>query len=296
MADVTLRQLQYFVAIVDSGSVTAAAEREHVSQGALSMAVSSLERSLETDLLIRSKSKKVVPTRAGLDFASHARQVLDDVDEAVELLTDSSGELRGTLKVGCSFTLSPRLLPELVSRFAADHPGVEILFNEGTPGEIQDEVRSGRLDLGLVYRWQSDTSMRQELLSDVRLHAVLPADPRYSSLESIEVADFIGLGAILLDVPPTAEVLERQLRESGHDPWIRFRTSNIQTIFSLVARGFGFSLVNSVPATTETFDGRNVCFVPVSDLPHDNAIVAVTAGQHRMPRRVRVAIDALAGV
>lgn len=296
MADVTLRQMQYFVAVVDAGSVTAAAAAAHVSQAALSMSVAQLERALGVDLLIRSRSRRVVPTRRGLLFAAHARRVIEGVDEAVEVVADGAGELTGTLRVGCSFTLSPRLIPELVERFDRSHPRVEVDFHEGSPGEIQEEVRTGRLDMALLYSQQADPALRQDLLAKVRLHAVLPTSHPLARRDAVEIADIVGEDAIFLSVPPTVERLTAQLRAAGHEPRIRYTSGNIQTILSLVARGYGYSLVNSPPATDETFDGRRVVFPPLRGLAESNAIVAVTAGQHRVPRRVRAAIDALVGV
>lgn len=296
MADVTLRQMQYFVAVVDRGSVTAAARAEHVSQAALSMAVAQLEKTLHADLLIRTRSKRVVPTPQGRVFAAHARRVLDGVGEALDSVAESGGELTGTLRVGCSFTLSPRLIPELIARFDGEHPGVEVEFTEGSPSHVQDEVRMGRLDVALVYRQQADPDMPQTHLADVRLHLVIPAEHPLAQRRHVAVAEFIDMDAILLNVPPTVERLVSMLRSVGHEPRIRHTSANIQTIFSLVARGYGYSLVNSPPATNDTYDGRRLSFVPLSDNVPPNAIVAVTAGQRRMPRRVHAAIDALTGV
>lgn len=296
MQDVTLRQMQYFVAVVDRGSVTAAARAEHLSQAALSMAIAQLEKALDVDLLIRTRSKRVVPTSQGRLFAAHARRVLDGVGEALDSVAESGGLVSGTLRVGCSFTLSPRLIPELITRFDRDYPGVAVEFTEGSPPDMQEEVRMGRLDAALVYRQQADADLQQTHLADVRLHLVIPAEHPLATRDDVAVAEFIGMDAILLNVPPTVERLVSMLRSVGHDPRIRHTSSNIQTIFSLVARGYGYSLVNSPPATNDTYDGRRLSFVPLSDPIPTNAIVAVTAGQRRMPRRVRAAIDVLTGV
>ncbi|WP_105566127.1 LysR family transcriptional regulator [Microbacterium halophytorum] len=296
MPDVTLRQLQYFVAVVDTGSVTAAAEAEHVSQAALSMSVAQLESNLGVDLLIRPRSRKVVPTLHGVQFAAHARRVLDSVEEAIEAVREGTGELAGNLRVGCSFTLSPRLIPELLHRMSRDHPLVRVDFTEGGPNEIQEEVRTGRLDLALLYSQQADPGLRWETLSSVQLHLVVPEDHVLASRESVSVEDFIGMDAVFLNIPPTRERLLEQLRTTGHEPTVRFTSGNMQTILSLVARGYGYSLVNSPPQTGDTFDGRKVAYVPIHGLAESNAIVGVTAGQHRLSRRARAALDALKGV
>ncbi|WP_344780971.1 LysR family transcriptional regulator [Microbacterium kribbense] len=296
MQDVTLRQMQYFVAVVDHGSVTAAAKAQHISQGALSTAVGQLEKALDADLLIRTRSKRVVPTPHGYLFAAHARRVLDSVGEALDVVADSVSTLTGVLRVGCSFTLSPRLMPELISRFDREYPDVEVDFSEGSAHDIQEQVRLGRLDLGLVYSLQADDDLRQDHLADVRLHLAVPAAHPLAARASVDVADFIDQDAILLNVPPTVERLTEQLRATGHTPRIRYTSGNIQTIYSLVARGYGYSLINSPPATNDTYDGLEVRFVPIRDTVETNSIVAVTAGHHPAPRRVRAAIEVLTGI
>ncbi|UUT34649.1 LysR family transcriptional regulator [Microbacterium elymi] len=221
MHDVTLRQLQYFVAVVDHGSVTAAAKAQHISQAALSMAVAQLENTLEADLLIRTRSKRVVPTPRGYLFAAHARRVLDTVGEALDVVADSVTALTGTLRIGSSFTLSPRLIPELITRFDREHPQVTVEFVEGSAHDIQEEVRMGRLDLCLVYSQQADDDLRQDHLADVRLHLVLPAEHPLAARTEVDVADFIELDAILLSVPPTIERLIEQAaggRRRAADP------------------------------------------------------------------------------
>lgn len=296
MTDVTLRQLQYFVAVVDHGSMTAAARAEHVSQAALSMAVAQLEKTIDIDLLIRTKSKRVVPTPQGHVFAAHARRVLAGVGDALDSVAEASAALTGTLRVGCSFTLSPRLIPELITRFDRDHPGVDIAFVEGPPADMQDEVRQGRLDVAFVYAQQAGDDLPQTHVSDVRLHLAIPAEHPLAQRTEVAVAEFIDMDAILLNVPPTIERLVSMLRAMGYEPRVRHASANMQTILSLVARGYGYSLLNSPPATNDTYDGRRLSFVPLRDVQPPNAIVAVTAGQRRMPRRVRAAIDVLTGV
>src|SRR3954447_16536738 len=107
MSEITLRQLQYYVSVIDHGSVTAAAVSCHISQAAASMAVGELEKAVGAHLLIRTRSKKVVPTPAGIEFAAHARAILERVSEASDAVAESLVEMRGLLRIGCSHTLSP---------------------------------------------------------------------------------------------------------------------------------------------------------------------------------------------
>ncbi|GAB2475632.1 LysR family transcriptional regulator [Promicromonospora xylanilytica] len=293
MSEITLRQMQYFVAAVDHGSVTAAAEASHVSQGAASMAIAQLEKALGADLFVRSASRRVVPTPAGVEFARHARGVLDRVGEAREIVAESMSAMSGPLRVGCSHTLSPRLVPPLVARFDSEHPAVDVSFSEDDPAAVQESIRRGAIDLGLVYGRQADDDLAQVHLADVVLHAALPAGHPLAARESVSFADLAHEPAILLNIPPTIERLTETLRSAGVRPTIRWTSSNIDTIYSMVSRGLGYSLINSPPAHGRTYEDNLIVFRPIAGTESINTIVAVLSPGRHVPRRVQAALDLL---
>ncbi|MFC9934720.1 LysR family transcriptional regulator [Glutamicibacter sp. NPDC127525] len=293
MAELTLRQFQYFVAVVDHGSVTAAAAACHISQAAASMAIAQLEKSLGADLLIRSRSRKLLPTAAGTEFARHARSVLERVAEAELAVSESVEQMRGALRVGCSPTLAPRLVPPLAQYFTQRHPLVDLRISEGAPGPIQDAVRQGKLDLAFGYAWQTDEDLRSEHVVDVHLQIMLPAGHRFAGRDSLRLAEIVEEPAVILDVPPTAERLTALVQSHGLELDIRWRSTSMENIRSLVGRGLGYSFANSVPATGTTYDGLEVVYVPVADAMEQNSVVAVLPAGHTMPRRVAAALELL---
>ena len=293
MSEVTLRQLQYFVSVVDHGSVTAAAAACHISQAAASMAVGQLEKAVGADLLIRTRSKKVVPTPAGAEFATHARAILERVAEASDAVSESLAEMRGPLRIGCSHTLSPRLVPPLVDHLVSSHPLVDVGFKDAAPSDLQEDVRNGRLDVALVYEQQAEEDVHRVPLATVRLHVMLSAGHALAGRTSVRLAEIAEETAILLDIPPTVERLTAVMRSAGVEPRIRWTSSNMETIRSMVARGLGYSFVNSPPATGTTYEGGAVVFIPVADQTAANRIVAVLPPGQRVPRRVQAAIDFL---
>ncbi|HRO94987.1 LysR substrate-binding domain-containing protein [Citricoccus sp.] len=293
MPEVTLRQMRYFVAIVDLGSVTAAAAACHVSQGAASMAVADLEKAVGVTLLVRSRSRKVAPTAAGVEFAAHARTVLEQVEEAQEAVRDQGGAIRGLLRVGVSLTMSPRVVPPLIEHFTTEHPLVELSFVEGAPDALQEQLRAGRLDLALLYSWQTDPDLEQIQIASVRLHVMLPAGHRLADQDSVWLRDIVDEPAVLLDVPPTAERMITTVESAGLAIQVGWRSANMDTIRTIVGRGLGYSFANSIPATGATFDGHKVVYKPVADKTPANAIMAVVPAGQKLPRRVKVAINAL---
>ncbi|MFW0794236.1 LysR family transcriptional regulator [Gordonia sp. CPCC 205515] len=297
MNDVTLRQMEYFIAVLDHGSVSAGAAAVHVSQATVSAALAQLEKSLGAVLLARGPARRARPTAAGEEFAARARTILSAVDDAVDAVDESSADLRGPLSVGCLHTASPRMLPGLVAHFEEHWPHVELRLVEETSRRLQDLVAAGRLDVAMVYTRQLE---RQDLithrLGSVALHAVLAADSPLARQETVSMADLVRLPAILLDTPPVADLLVERIRRHGLDVDVRWRSSSAETIRSLVARGLGFSLVNAVPhPSTRTFEGLEVVHVPVAD-EVDNPAIAVTMGNRSRSRRIAEAITTLRAI
>ncbi len=290
MADFTLRQLEYFVAAIETGSITAAAERCHASQGAASMAIGQLEKAAGAPLLVRGGSRAVVPTPAGQEFLVHARDILDRVEEARDAVSESLDALRGILRVGVSTTLSPRLVPILAAHFTAEHPQVDLQLIEGTPHELQDQVLGGRINLALLYGLQADEDLTITEVAPVQLHLILPAGHRLAGERSVWLRDVVEEPAILLDVPPTADRMTAIVESVGLALEVRWRSANMDTIRSLVAAGLGFSFANSIPATGAAYSGGSVVYRPVADAIPRNCIVAATL-PGRVPRRVQAAID-----
>lgn len=293
MAELTLRQLQYFVAVVDLGSVTAAAAACHISQAAASMAIGQLEKSLGVDLLIRSQSRRLSPTAAGTEFAAHARAVLERLVEAEAAVSDSVEQMRGALRIGCSPTLAPRLVPPLAQYFTEQHPLVDLRVTEGAPGPIHDDVRQGKLDMAFGYAWQADDDLRCEHIVDVHLQVMLAAGHRLAGRKSVRLAEIVPEPAVILDVPPTEQRLTALVQSVGLELDIRWRSTSMESIRSLVGRGLGYSFSNSVPATGTTYDGLEVVYVPVADAMPQNSVVAMLPAGHAMPRRVAAALDLL---
>ncbi|MDZ4232234.1 MAG: LysR family transcriptional regulator, partial [Dietzia sp.] len=103
----SLRQLGYLVAVADAGSMTAAAETEHVSQAAISMGIHDLETRLGVQLLTRRPGHGVSFTEAGQSVLDDARRVLDATTDLLSSAKAPGEELRGELKLGCFTTLTP---------------------------------------------------------------------------------------------------------------------------------------------------------------------------------------------
>ena len=145
----SLRQLEYFVALVDTGSFKAAAEHCGISQPSLSVQLATLEKRLGQRLVERTRAG-VVPTVAGRDVCDRARSILDAAQSLVNRFDLPRNGLSGTIRFGASGTLGPYLLPHVIARLHARHPDLQLFIREAAPEALMSGLSRGDYDMILV--------------------------------------------------------------------------------------------------------------------------------------------------
>jgi len=148
-----LHLLRVFFAVANEESFSAAARRLHISQPAVSKAVSELERQLGTDLLIRTggrADKRLALTDAGSSLYEHARGIFALEQAALEDMSARTGLQRGRLIIGASTTMASYWLPPYLASFARDHPAIELRVVVGNTHTIVQELLDCHLAMALV--------------------------------------------------------------------------------------------------------------------------------------------------
>jgi DNA-binding transcriptional LysR family regulator len=141
-----LRDLGYFVAIVEQGSITRAARVLGISQPALTKSLRRLEALLKAKLLER-KPHGVAPTPVGAVFAQYAGAIQRDVERALEEIASLRGGTSGRIVVGAGPTMLQHLLPEATARLLAERPGISVHAVAGLNDALLKSLRNGELDL-----------------------------------------------------------------------------------------------------------------------------------------------------
>jgi LysR family nitrogen assimilation transcriptional regulator len=145
------RRLLSFVKIVDTGSLTRAADILHIAQPALSQQVSALEVQFKQRLLIRSK-RGVVPTEAGKALYRHAQLILRQVEQAHADIGTSGNTMVGSVSVGLApYSIGATLALGLLQAVRARYPSIVLHINENFGGVISEMVMTGRMDMALIY-------------------------------------------------------------------------------------------------------------------------------------------------
>ncbi|WGW11414.1 LysR family transcriptional regulator [Saxibacter everestensis] len=264
MSRFTLRQLSYFVAVAETGAISAASDKLHVSQSAVSAAVTELERILKVQLTVRRKAHGVTLTPAGTFLYSRAPGLLDAAEE-LELSTSSGGtELAGPLVVGCYRTVAPTILPVLLEGFAADHPKVQLDFVEAAQDVLQDRLFGGELDLAVVYDMDLRPGLHSVELFKAPIHVLLPREHRLADRAEVSLPELAEDPLILLDAPPSSSHTMSLFEQANVVPNIRYRTTDFELTRSLVGRKLGYSILVQRPALDTSYEGLPFHVKPIT--------------------------------
>ena len=143
------KDLRYFTAIAESGSMTAAAKSLHVSQPTLTVAMQNLEEQLKTQLFVRERSG-VRLTATGEELLEHTREILRLLEVAEQRVRNLETEDQGTFVIGSNESLGAYFLPDFLARFLRDHPGIELRLSNESSALVRDSVIERRVHFGVV--------------------------------------------------------------------------------------------------------------------------------------------------
>ncbi|MEV4128083.1 LysR substrate-binding domain-containing protein [Nocardia sp. NPDC049707] len=265
--------MEFFVAVVEEGSVTEAAKRLRVSPGGVSLALSQLEGTLKVQLTLRHRGRGAAVTPAGRWVYNEAKSVLTGAEGITNVAEALRGTLIGPLRIGCFSTLSPWLFPRIAAHFTNEYPGVDLRLAEGTSVELQRDLREGNLDVALLYANHLQAGIDGVEIVPVRLQLALAPTHRLAHLKEIPLRELENEDAILLGVQPSIGHVEDLMTAAGMKPNVKWRSTNVETIRSMVARGLGYTIIMGRPYGDYTYDGFPIAYRRIADEVPENAVV-----------------------
>src|SRR6202165_904551 len=239
-----LRHLRYFVAVVEEGSLTTAAEfRLHTSQPSLSRQIRDLEYQVGAELLSRSVHG-VELTAAGKAFLDHARLALAQVDAAVEAARRAALPARKTFAIGFQTGHEINWLPRTMHLLRAQLKNTQATTSSDYSPDLAEALVRGRLDVAFL-RAEPTFDLCYEVVDHEPLIVVTPSDDRLTSREAIHPRELVG--EIFIGGSNKATVLravtEDYLRRSGLDIKLDHGVDNMAMAMSLVASTRGLALM-----------------------------------------------------
>jgi DNA-binding transcriptional LysR family regulator len=262
-----------------------AAERHHISQSAVSLAISDLERALGVQLFMRRTSRGIALTGAARQVLPEVRRLLAQVGEVQSTARSLGQSVSGDLVLGCYPTLTPFLLPEILGRFHAQHPAVEVRLFEGSVAEMIDRLLDGTCEMALMYDLGIRPEIATTVLYSVRPYVLLSADHQLAAPEPISLRELRDEPMIMLDMPPSAATFLDVLAAGGVEPKVRFASTSFESVRSLVATGAGYSLLLQRPSPQATYSGPALVYREIADDVPTVDVVLAHAQKARLTRR-----------
>lgn len=281
----TLRQLRYFCAVAEAGSIAAASQSLGISQPAISAAIGQLEEAAGTTFFLRHPAQGLAPTEAGRTFLAGARALLEHAGELGEAARSLGEGVAGSLSLGCFSTLAPVYLSRLAKTFRAAQPGIKLHFREGSTDRLQEDLLGGAVELALLYDLDLDGRLAVTRLSELPPYVLLAADHPLAGRDSIGLAELSELPMVLLDLPHSREYFRSLFLARGLEPRVAQRTASYELLRALVGNGFGYALLNVRPVSQRAYDGSRLVMRPLDDAPSGLPLVLARVAAARPTRR-----------
>ncbi len=277
-----LIDLRLFVNVIEAGSITAGAERSHLSLASASERIRGMEGNVNAPLLVRER-RGVHPTEAGHTVLRHARMMLQQMQQLQSEISDFGEGLAGHVHLLSNTSTLSEHLPKPLASFLAEHPRISVHIEDRTSQQIADALRAGTAQLGIA----SDHVDLQGLVTVPfcadPLVLIVPRGHPLADEKSVTLQDVVDLEFIGLTNDNSLQImLARQAQLLGKRQRFRARLNHLEAVCQLVGLGIGVSIIPRIAAQrharalkvksiplTDTWANRHmlICFREFEALP-----------------------------
>ncbi|GAB4320123.1 MAG: LysR substrate-binding domain-containing protein [Candidatus Sumerlaeia bacterium] len=261
-SSISLRQLQFLVALAEHGHFGRAARACHVTQPALSEQIRRLEDALGVTLVDRSRRGAAL-TEIGRLTADRARVILRQTADLVEAAHHSREMFALPIRLGVIPTVAPYYLPGILPRLRREHPRLQLFLREDLTARLLDQLHEGRLDLALLALPVRDEGLQIEELMSEDFVFVAPPGTRWNRRKRISTDDLAGQDILLLEeghclrdqaleICGPAQAVEQQ----------QFRAASLGTLVQMVANGLGATLLPQMALGVEVRRSDRLIVLP----------------------------------
>lgn len=286
----TLRQLECFLAVAESGSIARAAIALNASDSAVSDAITALERALDAELIRRRRSRGATLTSDGITIVPIARRILT---EGAELSASVGRELSavvGPVRIGVLATLASVILPRLIVAAQREYPGIRIEYRTGDLESLLAAADRGELDLVASF----DTGMPPEYprlaITDTQAMLVVAADHPLARRDSVSLTEVADEPMVMLDIVASRTHTLELMSSQGITPRIAHRTPDYELCRALVGRGLGYTLLMRRNLPPDTWDGTRLAYLTLDPPPRTSEVLMVWP-QNPIPPRVAAVLS-----
>ncbi len=255
----TLRQLRYFVAVAEHGSVSAGAQCLSISQSTVTESIKDLEADLGVTLFERH-SKGLRITHRGHQFLRHATSILAQVAGARGVFEDESQSAQGQLHLGLTSLVSGYVISDLLAKYKRANPKVEITAIEESGEYLEHLLIGGEMDVAVMMtsKMTERSGLHAETLDVSPYRLWMPIGHRLARQNSIALADLRDEPLIMLNIDEMEQETVKLLSVLGTRPKVAFSTRSVEAVRSLVATGAGVALLPDLVYRPWSLEGDRI--------------------------------------
>ena len=270
-----IKQLRYFVAVVEAKSFSRAAQKLHVAQPALSLHVRNMESELGTELLLRMP-QGVAPTEAGVILLQRARDIIADFESAKLAVHEHASDPAGEVHLGLPGTIAELLAVPLIVRTRERYPRIRLKIAEAMSGFVLEWLQEARIDLGVLYLPIYERGLRSVPIADEQLYLFTPRDFEHGDLPPEGTAlDFATIAELPLILPGESHGLRTLINSEIENLGLELSTvidvNSYKAIKTLVNHGEGASILPANAIREDVEAGKFRCWA-INDPPFGRTV------------------------
>ncbi|MGU3492982.1 LysR family transcriptional regulator [Xanthobacteraceae bacterium A53D] len=269
LPDLDLRQLAYFVAIADAGTISSAARRVGIAQPSLSEVLAGMERTLGVQLFVRN-TRGVQLTDAGVTLARYSRDILRSVELALDEVRHMGGEARGHVAIGLPPSVALMLSVPLAETVRQELPLIKLRIAESMSGDVLDWITNDRIDMGVIYEGLDHTKLDSRMIMSEELFLVSAPDNWPDTVVTDGIAnapvEFRDLGKLPLVLPSRQhglrDMIERYAKAEGTQLDVVLEIDALRHIVAMVSRASAYTILSQAAVIDEVRTGELI-LVPI---------------------------------
>lgn len=283
-----------FCDLVEMQSFSLAAERNFVTQSAVSQQVRALEDRFERKLLERVRGRREIKlTPEGEVFYRECKNVLDAYGQMLENMNSAVGRVSGTVKVATVYSVGLHELPPKVREFMSRFPSIKIDLEYSRTTRVVRDVLKGVVDLGVVAFPEPRKGLTVVPMASDRLVLITAPDHELAEKESIEVKRLKGQDFVLFERDiPTRKATDKILRSYGVSVQKVAEFDNIETIKRAVEVGFGIAIV-PYPSVVDEEDNGQLSVVKFREKEWSRPVAVIHRGDRDLSLAARKFVELL---
>lgn len=268
--DLSIRQLQYIVAVADTLGFHKAAEQCGVSQPTLSSQIQKLEDVLGVQIFERNR-QRVLVTKAGQGVLTHARRILVDLDDLLTTVAATAEPFAGTLRVAVIPTIAPYLLPFVTPAIAERWPKLRLALVEEKTEDLLASLRAGTIDAGLLALVDGMEDLAHANVIEDPFVAAVPRTHPLAKKKSIALSDLDEEAVLLLEDGHCLRTQALALCKRAGATETDLRATSLATLVQMVSAGIGVTLLPTIAVDVENRRGQ-LAIRPLAGRPQGRTI------------------------